>query len=214
MANSSFYTSIPVKRSRLYRVIQNKKAFKSVPGDWIVVVADVKNSTESVKSGNHHDVNLAATGSIVAVLNTLNATLQNCEIPYFFGGDGVTFLIPPEKEAVTKKALSIYSIHIKKNLKLTLRTGMLKVFEIYDDGYAIDIAKYQLNKLMVIPLIKGNGLKHAEKLIKKNFQPFKLEGVPQSQPDLEGLECRWDIIYPREKNHKVVATFLSRPSIK
>ena len=45
--------------------------FEPVPANWYLILADIENSTQAVKDGMHHQVNLAATGSIIAILNML-----------------------------------------------------------------------------------------------------------------------------------------------
>jgi hypothetical protein len=66
--------------------------FYALPEDWQVIITDIKKSTEAVAAGKHETVNLAATGSIVAILNI--AYSHEITIPFFFGGDGASFLVP------------------------------------------------------------------------------------------------------------------------
>ncbi|WP_417786530.1 DUF3095 family protein [Tenacibaculum sp.] len=51
-----------------------------------------KGSTAAVESGYSELVNLIASGSIIAALNI--ASKYEIDIPFFFGGDGATLLVP------------------------------------------------------------------------------------------------------------------------
>ncbi|ARN79118.1 hypothetical protein BST97_14615 [Nonlabens spongiae] len=208
-SNLTFYSNLKVQHTPIHKLIRNSSAFLKVPENWVVVVTDVLDSTKAVNSGNHQKVNLAATGSVVTVMNTLKAELKAFEIPYFFGGDGAIFLIPAERESQVKEALVSFSHHVEKNLQLTLRTGFVLVSDIYKSGYEIKIAKVRINKYLIIPLILGNGLQHAEYLIKHNYNPTKSNEVTSSIIDLEGMECRWDKISPKKDKNKVVCLIVS-----
>ena len=63
-----------------------------VPRDWQVVVSDVRGSTRAIAEGRYKEVNMAGAASIVAMLNIAG----DSEVPFVFGGDGATLLIPPE----------------------------------------------------------------------------------------------------------------------
>ena len=88
-----FYSRLPVNEISLSDLLTEDHLFYKIPANWHVVITDVKNSTAAVNEGLHETINLIATASIVAVLNiTYKANLT---IPFFFGGDGATFIIPP-----------------------------------------------------------------------------------------------------------------------
>lgn len=212
MHNSAdFYISLKTSYTPIQKLIRDKKAFHTVPDDWFVVVADILDSTVAVKNGLHTKVNLAATGSVVAVMNTVKSALQESSIPYFFGGDGATFLIPESLAPAVGVALKNYSYHVQDNLQLTLRTGMVAVKQIRDQGYQLKLAKSKLNKYLTIPVILGNGLQYAESYIKDNFQIPEDHDPAIPATNLEGMECRWDQIAPRDNKHKVICLIVNCP---
>ena len=43
--------------------------YRAAPDDWIVVLADIKGSTEAAKAGRYKDVNLIGAACITAILN-------------------------------------------------------------------------------------------------------------------------------------------------
>jgi hypothetical protein len=42
--------------------------YRAAPGDWLVVVTDIENSTRAISEGRYKDVNMLAASGIVAVL--------------------------------------------------------------------------------------------------------------------------------------------------
>jgi len=64
--------------------------YHDVPDDWLVVVSDIKGSTKAIESGRYKEINILGGSSIIAVLNCI----KNVEIPFVFGGDGESFVIP------------------------------------------------------------------------------------------------------------------------
>ena len=91
--NDLFYTRLPVNEIPLSELLMEEHLFFKIPANWHVIITDVKKSTIAIEQGLHETVNLIATGSIVAVLNIVYKA--NLSVPFFFGGDGATFIIPP-----------------------------------------------------------------------------------------------------------------------
>ncbi len=92
-SNEQFFTRLPVNEIPLSDLLTEEHLFFKIPANWSVIITDVKNSTAAVRNGLHETVNLVATGSIVALLNI--AYKSNITVPFFFGGDGATFIVPP-----------------------------------------------------------------------------------------------------------------------
>lgn len=202
--NLNFYKNIPKSSLSLTDLLKNESLFYKVPKSWSIIVTDIENSTEAVGKGAHNDVNLSATGSIVTVLNTLKSLDKNIKIPYFFGGDGATFIIPNTTLEPVLFALNNYSQHIEKTVKLNLRVGYLGVEKVYDNNVTLRITKLRHNKYFTTPVVLGNGLKYAELLIKENFNASHTNSGKNTEPDLKGMECRWDEIYPNASDKKVI----------
>ncbi|WP_245891490.1 DUF3095 domain-containing protein [Flavobacterium faecale] len=200
----NFYKRISKSNIPLTELLKNDKLFYDVPANWSVVVTDIENSTQAVASGLHNDVNRTATGSIITVLNTLKGMGLGIKIPYFFGGDGSTFLMPNAVLEPVLAALTIYSQHIFKTIDLQLRVGKMGVGQIYKNGITLKITKLKQNDLLTTPVILGNGLKYAESVIKNQFHTSVLRGNEDAKLNLEGMQCRWDEIYPNTVDKKVV----------
>jgi hypothetical protein len=167
------------------------------------VITDVKNSTLAAQQGMHQTVNLVATGSIVAVLNI--AQKANLSVPFFFGGDGATFIIPPSILTTTMQALMLHRQNTDQSFDMELRVGHIPVEEIYENGQELNITKLKTSELFSIPVLLGGGLVYAEKIIKSDAYTEGSFGDIVEELDLTGMQCRWDMIKPPENNQEVVS---------
>src|SRR5688572_2052612 len=153
MANSPgdlFYSRLPVNEIPLSDLLTEEHLFYKVPDNWCVVITDIKKSTRAIEDGLHETVNLLATGSIVAVLNI--AYKASLTIPFCFGGDGATFIIPPSILAATLQSLRIHQENTQKNYGLALRVGSVQVTDIYKENHALRITKLRTSQLFSIPV--------------------------------------------------------------
>jgi hypothetical protein len=201
--NDLFYSRLPVNEIPLSDLLTEEHLFYKVPDNWYVVITDVKKSTKAVEQGLHETVNLIATGSIVAVLNI--AYKANMTVPFFFGGDGATFIIPSSILASTLHALVIHQENSKRNYDLGLRVGSVPVADIYKGGHLLKISKLRTSQLFSIPVMLGDGLSYAEKVIKGEDYLLSSLSAKEEQLDLTGMQCRWDKIKPPRDYDEVVS---------
>ncbi|RZL33016.1 MAG: DUF3095 family protein, partial [Pedobacter sp.] len=139
-----FFSNLPVNKIPLQQLLLRKDLFKEVPNDWHIIITDIKSSTQAVQAGLHENVNLIATGSIVTVLNI--AFKANISIPFFFGGDGATFVVPASIVDKSMSALQIYRRNTLANFNLDLRAGIVSVKEIYKLGHHLNISRFSISK--------------------------------------------------------------------
>ncbi|WP_299099449.1 DUF3095 family protein [uncultured Winogradskyella sp.] len=205
--NLKYYNHLKKHAGTLVELLDTESAFSDVPDTWHVVVVDILNSTQAVDQGKHHKVNLTATGAIISVLNFIRKVKQGVEIPYFFGGDGATFIIPTLFLGNIIQILDNYSIHIKNHTNLVLRVGHISVSYLMGQDYGLKMAKHQLTNQLSIPVVLGDGLKKAEDIIKTNFEE-KRTNFEKMLLNLEGMECRWKQIEPDQSEKKVVCLLL------
>ena len=198
-----FYSNLPLKYTSIIDLLADPTAFRSVPDHWHVIIIDVKNSTSAIERNLHDLVNLTATGSIIAVLNIAKAA--NIEIPFFFGGDGGTLLIPETLLAKAMSALQEHKENTKKSFDLDLWLGNIPVSSIKADGHRLEIARMTLGEKFVIPIVIGTGLKHAESLVKNDKSKKESYSTDSSVLDLQGMECKWDKIKPPPNTNEVVS---------
>ncbi|MFD0798910.1 DUF3095 family protein [Maribacter chungangensis] len=206
---NNFYERLPKHSGPLHKTISRLDLFNSVPNDWYVVMADVQNSTIAVENGLHNEVNLAATGSIIAVLNEIKKQPKTYKIAYFFGGDGATFLVPPTLIVHVSTIIEDYRTHVSENLFLNLRVGRMQVIDIVNTGHTIAVAKHRVTEYLTIPVVLGTGLKYAEQVIKDSFVLETTHKTLATPVNLMGMECRWDEIKPSEDVNKIVCLLVS-----
>jgi hypothetical protein len=197
-----FYANLPIYKIQLSDLLLKKEYFKAVPNDWKIIITDVKSSTEAVRSGLHENINLIATGSIVSVLNI--SFKAGIAVPFFFGGDGATFIIPPEIADLTMKALNVYRRNTLENFNINLRIGIVEVEEVYAQEHQLKIARFSRAENFSIPIVLGEGLNYAEKVIKGEDYIFNDTADTNTELDLSGMQCRWDKIEPPENTEEVV----------
>ncbi|GAA3967899.1 DUF3095 domain-containing protein [Mucilaginibacter dorajii] len=199
--NDQFYAGLPVNEIPLGDLFINDKLFYNVPENWHVIITDIKGSTTAVMDGKHENVNLVATGSIVSALNI--AFKADIAVPFFFGGDGATFMVPPSILQNVMQALALHKDNTLRAFELELRTGTIPVKQIYDAGYKLRISKFCSSGNFAIPIVLGNGLSYAEREIKGNDSLTSYQSQT-SELDLGGMQCRWDKIPPPEDYEEVL----------
>jgi hypothetical protein len=147
--NDLFYSRLPVNEIPLSDLLTEEHLFYKIPVNWYVVITDVKNSTAAIQQGLHETINLVATGSIVALLNI--AFKSKLTVPFFFGGDGASFIIPPTLLDTTMHALLQHKENTKNNFNLELRVGYVPVAEIYEQDMHLTLVNYgPLNCLLFL----------------------------------------------------------------
>ena len=210
--------------------------YRPLPSTWFVLITDVKGSTTAIAEGLYKEVNSLGAASIVALLNSV-APLK---VPYVFGGDGATVCIPPSRETAAKSALVAAKQMAKNNFGLDLRIGMVAMSDIEAAGHQIFVGKYQPSAHFQQAMFQGDGLGHAESLIKDPEQdnPFQLamfqgDGISHAESlikdprsdnpflvsedqveangSFEGFECRWnEIPSPHEETIAILVQALEK----
>jgi len=197
-----YYSNLAVNKIPLSQLLLKNNLFKEIPEDWHVIITDIKSSTVAVNSGLHETVNLIATGSIVTVLNI--AFKANILVPFFFGGDGATFIVPASMVAEVMKSLLKYQENTLQNFNLDLRAGIVAVEKIYHKGHQLKISRYSNSGTLSIPIVLGDGLAYAEQIIKGDDYLLSGHDPSSDEIDLSGMQCRWDKIEPPENSEEVV----------
>ena len=206
MASQHFYSNLPIHNLSLSTLLADETCFVDVPTDWHVIITDIKGSTRAYENGMHEEVNLIATGSIICTLNL--AQKAGIQIPFFFGGDGATMLVPPELLTPTLAALTTHRENTIQNFDLDLRVGSVPVSSLLASSHTLSLSRLYLSELFSIPVFLGDGLTEAERLIKALSE----SPTPDQQNnalDLTGMECRWDRIKPETTQHEVVCLLVS-----
>ena len=203
VTSARFYADLPTSTVPLRELMADEAMFRAVPPDWQVVLTDVRKSTQALSDGKHHQVNLVAAGSIIAALNI--AQRAGVSLPFFFGGDGATLLVPDALAGPIEAALRVHRENTRVNFGLDLRVGSVPLADVYGQGVGLRIAKVDINHQgLIIPVALGDGLQHAERIIKGDDRVAAPVPAADTALDMEGMECRWDSIGPPENTQEVV----------
>ncbi|MCW3111115.1 MAG: hypothetical protein JWQ09_5621 [Segetibacter sp.] len=199
--SKNFYRDLQILELPIPEVFK-QQLFADVPIGWYIIITDVKNSTAAVNAGKHNDVNLVAASSIIAAINV--AKKNDVDIPFFFTGDGATIMVPEYLLKDVMVGLNVHNINSMKNFDLQMHLGCISVQDIKDAGHFLQIAKVQFGKNLSKPVVIGDGLKYAEKMIKYAAKDQDENIDDPNILNLEGLECRWDKVKPPLEENEVV----------
>lgn len=113
------------------------------------------------------------------------------EFPFSFGGDGATLLIPDAHcNAVLEKLAGLKAL-ARDNFDLHLRVGAVPLQQIREDGFEVQVARYEMTDGKTVGIFRGDGATHAEQLIREHPETYGVEASDDVIDDLEGLSCRW-----------------------
>jgi len=193
-ANDRFYNELPpFRRFDDFTVFD---AYAPVPDDWVVMIADVEGSTRAIEEGNYKAVNMVGAASITAVLNTRGGI----EIPFVFGGDGGTLIVPGALRQAAGDALLRLQAASEDLFGLTLRVGAIPVADLRALGHDVRVRKFELSPGNYLAMFAGGGVERADALLKGGAPGAAClregSGDPGA-PDLEGLSCRWEPLTPK-----------------
>jgi hypothetical protein len=193
MSTESFYRHLPTLQSFLD--VTNPGNFAAVPDDWYIVITDICDSTAAIEAGYYKEVNLLGACSISVALNLA----QGIEIPFVFGGDGATLLIPPSLFAEVRKGLADVRNLAKSAFNLDLRVGIVPVSVVMQAGYEVKVARLRISPNYHQAMLTGGGLNYAVQLIKHpvSAEMYAIADMGTDRADLTGLECRWQDIPSR-----------------
>ncbi len=182
-----------------------EEIYHPVPSDWYVAITDVRGSTKAVAAGRYKDVNALGAASIVAVLNVLDGL----HVPFVFGGDGATLLIPGSRKDVVADAFSGLLTLAREYFDLGLRASLIPVSTLQKAGYQILVARFALSDDVSLALLAGDGITAADAWLKAE-PPVEGQIVIEERPgavvDTTGFECRWQ---PLESQKGQICTIIA-----
>ena len=172
--------------------------YQPLPSDWLIAIADIVSSTKAIAAGHYKSVNMAGASVISAVLNALDRG----DYPFAFGGDGALVAVPPSGEERARQALSAVRGWVMEELQLDLRTALVPMTAIRDEGFDVQVARFNPNDHVSYAMFSGGGTSWAERQMKEGR--FIVEAPPEkAEPDLTGLSCRWNPI--KAQNGEIIS---------
>ena len=186
-----FYADLPALPNFVDITVADN--FVPVPADWDIAVTDVVQSTQAIAAGRYKAINFVGASAIVSLLNLAGSL----EIPFVFGGDGASILIPGHLVPPVQQALIANRDLARNEFDLELRVGIVPVTDVIAD-YPLQIAKLRVSDHCHQAIFRGGGLTYATNLLKQAATTHLLYQLqPGDIPpaaDLSGLECRWQDI--------------------
>ncbi len=123
-SNETFFFDLPGFQS--FFEFTDSAHYQPVPDDWLVVVADLENSTQAIERGLQRQVNSVSTALVISVLNVFDQV----QIPFVFGGDGATICVPDSHREKLKQALAASRLLAREAYNLELRVGIIPVADL------------------------------------------------------------------------------------
>jgi len=193
-----FFDQLPVLDA--FSDVLQFDVYRQAPKGWSLVITDVQGSTKAIEAGLYKHVNALGAASIAAVRNAVSEV----SLPFVFGGDGATLLVPDEQLETVARALLRVQITARKVFDLGLRIGAVSVAELAEDGFDVQVARYQASEHIYLAMFAGTGVAEAERRIKSEEigERYAFKGEPGEHADLSGFHCRWSPIHAR-KDHVV-----------
>jgi hypothetical protein len=185
--NADFYDRLPVFEG--FANIMDPARYRPLPDDWLIGLTDVVDSTKAIAAGRYKAVNTAG----ASVISGLGNALRGRKFPYVFGGDGASFAVPACDRSTASAVLAATASWARDELDLTLRTALVPVAAVSQQGLTASVARFGPSKHVSYAMFSGGGLAWAERAMKAGR--FTLQAAePGERPDLTGLSCRWNDI--------------------
>ncbi|NYT46898.1 MAG: DUF3095 family protein [Candidatus Methanofishera endochildressiae] len=151
-ANENFYSDL--KAFAQFKGICDLENYTQLPNDWLVIITDIKDSTQAIQQGKYRAVNAIGVASIIATLNAV----KPLSIPFVFGGDGASLCVPASCIDKVKKALLATQQMAATKFSLTLRCGIVPCAVIHQSQHQVLIARHLVSKAYAQASFIGNGM--------------------------------------------------------
>ncbi|WP_448604683.1 DUF3095 domain-containing protein [Thermoleptolyngbya sp.] len=188
--------------------LTNFEKYTPVPPDWYILITDVVNSTQAIAAGRYKAVNLLGAAGITAVLNAVDHAgdhtvdhavdhaVDRLALPFVFGGDGASILVPSSVLEPAKTALLATRTLAKHVFNLGLRVGVVPVSAVETSTTTLRVAKVRLTSTYEQACFAGGGITYATDLVKQPGadNPYRIDAYTEIPADFSGLECRWQDI--------------------
>ena len=134
---------------------------------------------------------LVGAASITAVLNTRG----DIEVPFVFGGDGGTLVVPGLLRQGACEALVGLRAISQATFGMSLRVGAIPVADLRAQGADVRVRKYELSAGNYLAMFAGGGVELADSLLKNSppGSPYLLQGQSNvGEPaNVHSMKFRW-----------------------
>lgn len=189
-SSDDFFRNLPSFSD--FEDVADTRNYHPLPDGWVLVLADIVDSTGAIEAGRYKAVNMAGASVISGVLN---ATGRH-DLPYAFGGDGAMVAVPPSLAGAARSGLSAVQRWSLEELGFVMRGAVVPVSTIRDAGQDVLVARYAASDLVSYAMFAGGGAAWAERRMKAGLETNPM-APPGTRPQLVGLSCRWNPISAR-----------------
>ena len=189
----TFFATLP--EIHQFADVVEQRHYTDVPASWFVVLTDVQGSTKAIEAGRYKDVNALGVASIVALRNGI----ADLELPYVFGGDGATLLVPGSRLESASVALRGVQELAVSAFELELRVGAVPVRELANGGHLVRVGRYRASPHVCLAMFAGSGFTMAERWLKdpERGTRYAIDREGPASANFEGFECRWQPVASR-----------------
>lgn len=185
MSPLDFYTRLPAGDN--FASVADASGYTPVPEGWSVLFADIVDSTGAIRAGRYKDVNVLGASILAGAFNAF----RTIDLPFVFGGDGATLVLPDELVPLALPCLDSARRTGREIFALELRTGVVPLKELYDSGYTLGVRRMRLGEKTALAAFSGDALAEAERRIRRDPARYAVPEQPGAS-DISGLECRWN----------------------
>jgi hypothetical protein len=191
--DSQFFAALPELSE--FAQVTEPRHYSDAPASWHIAISDVRGSTRAIEAGRYRDVNALGVASIVALCNAT----PNIQLPYIFGGDGATVLVPGSHLATYAAALRGARRAAEEAYSLELRVALVPVAELAADSHPVRVARFRASANVCLAMFAGSGFLEAERRVKdpERCERYLLDREGECQANFEGFECRWQPVQNR-----------------
>lgn len=185
--DESFYAALDEITE--FRDVMDPARYALAPASSLIVMTDVAGSTKAIEGGHYKDVNALGVASIVALCNAM----RDIELPFMFGGDGATLLVPASRRAAAERALRGVRSLAESAFGMTLRASIVPLADLLDEGHVARVARFRASSHIRLAMFSGGAFARAEQWLKapERNPRYEVSAEGESAADFEGFECRW-----------------------
>lgn len=201
-SSDDFFRNLPSFSD--FEAVADVRNYHPLPDGWVLVLADIVDSTGAIEAGRYKAVNMAGASVISGVLN---ATGRH-DLPYVFGGDGAMVAVPPSLAEAARRGLSAVQRWSLEELGFQMRGAVVPIATVRAAGQDVLVARYAASDLVSYAMFAGGGAAWAERRMKAGLDANPT-APPGTRPDLVGLSCRWNPIAAR---HGEIVSIIAVPA--
>jgi hypothetical protein len=172
-----------------FRDVMDLARHAQPPASSLIVSTDIAGSTKAIEAGRYKDVNALGVASIVALCNAM----RDIELPFMFGGDGATVLVPASRRAAAERALRGVRSLAQSAFGMTLRASVVPLAELLEEGHVARVARFRASEHIRLAMFSGSAFSQAECWLKDPARAprYEVSVDGESAADFDGFECRW-----------------------